>query len=598
MLKIIYAHRMPAKELQAGHTNKLGQFFSTAIAGNDILSSCLYVCGVAILFTGIYAPLIFLAVGFVLWLYKHVYTEVVEALPLNGGAYNCLLNATRKSVAAIAGVMTILSYVATSVISAKTASEYLHTIFPAVPVMYTTAGIIIAFAILVILGMRDSARVAAGIFGMHIFTLVLLVSLGLLRLANEGIGMFVINYSATLSMMHSSSFAQMMLFAFAASLLGVSGFESSANFVEEQEPGVFRKTLRNMLLGVVIFNPLLTLIVLHSLDMPTILASKDFVLSTSAVVLGGQALQYLVVVDAFMVLSGAVLASYVGATGLLYRMTLDHCFPSTLLLPKLKQRNQNTNRLVIAFTVVSLSILFITKGNLLSLAGVYTISFLSVMTFFAVGNLILRVTRNDLKRTYRGPMIYAIFAALATLIGIVGNILIDPQNLVYFLMYFLPAVFIVISMIYRDYILEALVLMTRNNVPWLYKKIQPWFEHVIGPRIILFAHHPDKLYRALEYIRKNETSRNITIVFCKNQSENAEVLLNKFESFIETFKTAKVFPQFSIDLVVESELLFSPEVVKSYASRFRVGRNNVFIGSIHESHSFSFENLGGVRIIQ
>jgi amino acid transporter len=82
-----------------------------------------------------------------------------------------------------------------------------------------------------------------------------------------------------------------------------------------------------------------------------------------------------------MVLSGAVLASYVGATGLLYRMTLDHCFPSTVLLPKLKKRNQNTNRLVYAFTAVSLSILFLTKGNLLSLAGVYTISFLSVMTF-------------------------------------------------------------------------------------------------------------------------------------------------------------------------------------------------------------------------
>lgn len=589
---------MSAKDTQTHPTHKLGEFFSTAIAGNDILSSCLYVCGVAILFAGIYAPLIFLAVGAVLWLYKHVYTEVVEALPLNGGAYNCLLNATRKTIAAVAGVMTILSYVATSVISAKTASEYLHTIFPVVPVMYTTAGIIIAFAILVILGMKDSARVAAGIFGMHMFTLLLLVSLGLLRIANEGIGMLTINFGHTVDMMRSSSFAQMMLFAFAASLLGVSGFESSANFVEEQEPGVFRKTLRNMLLGVVVFNPLLTLIVLHSLDIPTILASKDFVLSESALVLGGNALQYLIVADAFMVLSGAVLASYVGATGLLYRMTLDHCFPSTLLLPKLKKRNQNTNRLVIAFTVVSLSILFLTKGNLLSLAGVYTISFLSVMTFFALGNVILRLTRNDLKRTYRGPIMYAILAALFTSIGILGNILIDPQNLVYFMLYFLPAVTVVIVMIYRDYILEAMVMMTRNRLPWLYKKIQPWFEHVIGSRIILFAHHPDKLYRALEYIRKNETSRNITIVFCKKQSESSSALLEKFESFINTFKSAKIFPQFSLDLVVESEQEFSPEVVKAYAIRYRVGRNNVFIGSIHESHSFTFEDLGGVRIIQ
>ena len=54
----------------------------------------------------------------------------------------------------------------------------------------------------------------------------------------------------------------------------------------------------------------------------------------------------------------------------------------------------------------------------------------------------------------------------------------------------------------------------------------------------------------------------------------------------------------SIDFVVEEELDFSPETVKAYAVRYKIGRNNVFIGSIHESHDFSFEELGGVRIIQ
>lgn len=146
---------------------KLNQFASTAIAGNDILSSCLYVSGIAILFAGIYAPYVFIAVATVLFLYKHVYTEVVEALPLNGGAYNCLLNASSKSFAAVAGVMTTLSYVATSVISAKTASEYLHTLIHGVPVMPLTAGIIIAFAILTALGVKDSAKVAIGIFVFH-----------------------------------------------------------------------------------------------------------------------------------------------------------------------------------------------------------------------------------------------------------------------------------------------------------------------------------------------------------------------------------------------------------------------------------------------
>jgi hypothetical protein len=40
-------------------------------------------------------------------------------------------------------------------------------------------------------------------------------------------------------------------------MLGISGFESSANFVEEQQPHVFPKTLRNMWIVVSIVNPLL-----------------------------------------------------------------------------------------------------------------------------------------------------------------------------------------------------------------------------------------------------------------------------------------------------------------------------------------------------
>lgn len=37
-----------------------------------------------------------------------------------------------------------------------------------------------------------------------------------------------------------------MYFGFSQALLGVSGFESSSNYIEEQMPGVFPRTLRNM----------------------------------------------------------------------------------------------------------------------------------------------------------------------------------------------------------------------------------------------------------------------------------------------------------------------------------------------------------------
>ena len=54
---------------------------------------------------------------------------------------------------------------------------------------------------------------------------------------------------------HGDGLLMAVFLGFSAALLGVSGFESSANFVEEQKPGIFRKTLRNMLIAVVVFQP-------------------------------------------------------------------------------------------------------------------------------------------------------------------------------------------------------------------------------------------------------------------------------------------------------------------------------------------------------
>lgn len=575
---------------------KLGAFSSTAIAGNDILSSCLYVCGFTALFAGFYAPFVFFVIVGVLWLYKHVYTEVVEALPLNGGAYNCLLNASSKTFAAVAGVMTILSYVATAVISAKTAAEYANTLVH-IPVLIVTALIITAFAILTILGVKDSAKVAKVIFGLHLLTLTLFISMGLMNIINNGWGILPQTFHQTTELFTAQGAFKMIFLAIAASMLGITGFESSANFVEEQEPGVFRQTLKYMLIGVWIFNPLITFVVLSSLSLDAISVSKDFVLASSAFAIGGKALQMLVVTDAFLVLSGAVLASFVGASGLLYRMTLDHCLPSSLLLPKLKNRNQNANRIIITFAALSLSILFMTKGVLVSLAGVYTLSFLGVMTAFALGNVILRETRPDLKRTYRGPIVYAILAALATTAGIIGNIIIDPHNVVYFAIYFIPAIIIVQLMIYRDYVLEAALRFCKPIAP-VHRLMKKFLQHVTSPRILLFAHHPDTLFKSLEYIRRNETSRNITVVFCSEGADQAQQMYDKFKGFLEVFKEAKVFANLSIDLVLEKEEGFGPQVVKNYANRYRMNRNNIFIGQIHHTHDFTFEELGGVRIIQ
>ena len=133
---------------------------------------------------------------------------------------------------------------------------------------------------------------------------------------------------------------------FSAALLGISGFESSANFVEEQDVGVFRKTLRNMLITVAVFNPLISILSLNLLPLEQIISNKDYLLSEMAHLMGGDTLTLIVVIDAAAVLSGAVLTSFVGVTGLVQRMALDQCLPQFLLK---KNRRGTSHRIIIAF---------------------------------------------------------------------------------------------------------------------------------------------------------------------------------------------------------------------------------------------------------
>jgi amino acid transporter len=572
---------------------KLGEWFATAICGNDILSSSLYVSGIAIIFAGVYAPIVLAFIGFILFLYKKVYTEVVEALPINGGAYNCLLNGTSKTVAALAGVMTILSYVATAVISAKVGIEYLHTILPEIPVIPVTIALLFLFAVIVILGIKDSAKVALGIFSFHALTLLTFLGFGLFFFL-QGHSFFAQNIAQTQNIIHNQGNLFYSLYlGFAASLLGVSGFESSANFVEEQEKGVFRKTLRNMLAGVAFFNPLIALVVLNSMPFHAIEGAKDFLLSDAAYAVGGQIFRYVVVIDAFLVLAGAVLTAYVGVSGLIHRMASDSCLPYFLTT---QNKKGSFPKIILCFFLLCSSILLVTRGDLLSLAGVYTIAFLGVMTMFGLGNLILKQTRTELKRTYNAPILAVIVACLATLFGIFGNIRINPNNLTFFEIYFIPSFILVLLMVYQDYVMRFALKVTKN-IPFIHKFILANFQDIIQGRFVVFVNHIERLYNVLEYVNKNETGWNVVLVHCRNWDMKSDKdRYNELKAAIPPLQKAGVFPHLNITTEYEDEP-FGPQAIENVAKRLKIHKNRIMIGSIHHFHDFDYDELGGVRII-
>ncbi|KAL0584791.1 hypothetical protein ABG067_005398 [Albugo candida] len=263
----------------------LSEWPSTAICGNDILSSVLYSSGLVALKAGKLAPVPLILVAILLYFFRFIYEEAITAFPLNGGSYNVLLNTTSKRMASFGAALGILSYLATGVVSATSAVNYVETQIE-LPVMGTTIGLLGVFALLSVYGIGESAFIATIIFAFHIITLVVLSIASLVYSTQHG-SIFIDNMKTSLppidfagKMISSNVFAA-IFFGFSAALLGITGFESSANFVEEQQHGVFRKTLRNMWALVTIFNIVLSFLSLAVLP----LEGEDGIYKHSEIVL-------------------------------------------------------------------------------------------------------------------------------------------------------------------------------------------------------------------------------------------------------------------------------------------------------------------------
>lgn len=574
-------------------THKLNELQATAICGNDISSSCLYVSALTIGYAGQYAWISLLIVAFVLFLFRKIYGEVVGALPLNGGAYNVLLNTSTKRVASIAAILTVLSYMATAVISASEAMHYLHTIFSGINIEIATIIVLLIFSILSILGIGESAIVAVFIFIFHIISLTLLVGISVYFLLSNGLDTFYLNWEMPVT---GKSIMYTLFLGFSAAMLGISGFESSANFVEEQENGVFPKTLRNMWGIVSFFNPVMAILLIAIIPFVQIGEHKEAVLSYLGHVTGGSWLSWLISIDAVLVLCGAVLTSFVGVSGLLKRMTLDRILTNFFLK---ENKRGSSYVIIISFLILSVSVLLVTNGDLKSLAGVYTFSFLAVMGLFGIGNLLLKVKRKRLPRPERAKGISVIIAITFIAIAFYGNIVISKTAFNTFIQYFIPALLFVIVMLNR----AAIIQFSLDVLEYFYKPIRRFvivsnrylqkIQYKINSQAFVFFTKGDDvaiLNKVMQYVQQNETTKNLKIVniLCEGH-QNKE--LKKDLKVLD-----RAYPDINIEFI-ELSGVFGPELIDSLSEEWEIPKNFMFIGSPGDKFPYKVSELGGVRLI-
>ncbi len=572
---------------------KLNELQATAICGNDISSSCLYVSALTIGYAGQYAWISLLVVAFVLFLFRKIYGEVVGALPLNGGAYNVLLNTSTKKVASVAAVLTVLSYMATAVLSATEAMHYLETIVPHLNILIATIVVLVLFTTLAIIGIGESAIVAVVIFLVHLASLSLLVIASVYFIFLNGFATLTLNWALPMT---GHSLIYTLFLGFSAAMLGISGFESSANFVEEQKAGVFPKTLRNMWAIVSFFNPLIALLLIAIIPIAELGEHKESLLAFLGHTTGGSWLSWVISIDAVLVLCGAVLTSFVGVSGLLKRMTLDRILPNYFL--KTNSRGSNY-RIIISFLVLCVSVLLVTGGHLESLAGVYTFSFLAVMALFGIGNLLLKFKRKKLPRPEKARGLAVVIAISFVVAAFIGNIELNEASFYTFIKYLIPALLFVIIMLKRSFIVQLGV----DSLEYFYSPIRKIA--VLGNRYLNSLHRKINsqefvfftkgddvaiLNKVMQYVQNNETTKNLKIVNVRREFESNEALKIDLEVL------DRAYPDIHIEFI-EIDGVFGPKLISELSEKWNIPKNFMFIGSPGDRFSYRVSELGGVRLI-
>jgi amino acid transporter len=367
--------------------------------------------------------------------------------------------------------------------------------------------------------------------------------------------------------------------------------------VEEQEQGVFPRTLRNMWLAVTVLNPLIALTAIMVLPLGAIGDHQTTMLSFMGLTIGGPWLATVVTADAVVVLCGAVLTSFVGVSGLIRRMTLDRILPQILLR---HNRRGSSPRIILLFFLLCLSVLLLTKAKIEALAGVYTISFLTVMAFFALGNFLLKIKRARLPRPETASVLTVSVAMVAVLAALYGNVRLHPEYLVVFLQYFVPAMLIIALLLNRKTILEYLMIWVSSfveSVPGLAVvgrfAISRSIRRMNRQEFVYFTKGDDLsiLNRVMMYVQANEITKRLKIV---SITKNGEHIREEFRRDIDVLDRA--YPEIKIDFI-EMDGVFGPELVHRLSAEWGIPTNFMFIGSPSDKFPYRLSDLGGVRLV-
>ncbi|CAO3572268.1 unnamed protein product [Mortierella alpina] len=444
----------------------VGVLQGIGIAGNDVVGSVFYAVGPVTVAARQYAPISLLLVSVLLHPMKAIMNELAASLPFNGGAYAFFLNTSAKWVAGIMATLAVLDYMATSVLSAASATSYLSSQFTlpsSFGVFPLTIAVIVVFGIITFIGVRESSTVASCIFLGHLITMTVLMGTALVHWVRNGNYILISNWQTPHP---DANVARLIWDGFCLGLLGVTGFESVEGYLEDLKPGAFPSIMMFMWICITVVNAPITLLVMAVVPMSEVIDNPASSILTLAKAVSSNSpwLTYWLVIDAAIVLGAGVLTGMVGVLGLFERLSKDQILPPFLLI-----KNKWTGvfqYIILFFMVLCITLYSITGGDVTSLSGMFAVAFLCVMISYASANIALNVNRPRLSRqNARRVPLFVTTTVFGVLVGaLVGNAVINPSIFKTFAIYFVIVHAVLLAFMNRVWILRRILKITGGAI--------------------------------------------------------------------------------------------------------------------------------------
>lgn len=351
-----------------------------------------------------------------------------------------------------------------------------------------------------------------------------------------------------------------------------------------------------------IINPLLALLTILVLPLDTVVSNQyaNVLLAYLGDYTGGAWLKYWVAIDAFLVLAAAVLTAYVGMTGLARRVSLDRGLPQVLL--RVNRWRHTNHWIILSFLVICIVLYFIVSGDVDSLGNVYSISFLLVMSGFAIGNMLLKYNRGQLKREVRASWSSVIAALIFVLLALAAVIAKDPSILAVWVIFFIVVLSAVGLMFFRIRLLHLTYhivahISAKLGVDDEHNRVLRWIRSLVdqfsNQSAIFFTKYGrlPVLNQAVLYLLDNEEAAHLYLVHIYSHEDEIPSKLLRHVSVLD-----HEYDGLTVELVLVKGQ-FDAETVDWLSEQLNTPKNMCFLTAPHQDFKIKLATLGGVRLI-